>query len=66
MKWVKLGCLVVGTLVKTPDGSRYLMSEDDLLKELSECFTQFDPVSRGPLSDITSADTFLVEWKPRV
>lgn len=44
MKWVKLGCLILCTLVKTPDGTRFLMNEDDFLKDLSECIAQFDPV----------------------
>ena len=58
-KWVKLGCLILSTLVKTPDGSRFLLNEDDFLKDLSECFAQFDPVSISPLGLI---DAKCFQW----
>jgi hypothetical protein len=41
------------------------MSEDDFLKDLSECFALFDPVSRI-LFSLAMADAFLVEWKSRI
>ncbi|KIM25763.1 hypothetical protein M408DRAFT_203761 [Serendipita vermifera MAFF 305830] len=50
-KWVKLGCLILSTLVKTQDGSRFLLNEDDFLKDLSECFAHFDPWNGNPAYD---------------
>lgn len=43
-RWVRLGCSLLTTLLASPDGIRFLASEDDLLKQLVKCFAQLDPV----------------------
>jgi rapamycin-insensitive companion of mTOR len=44
MRWVKLGCTLLTTLLASPDGQRFLASEDGLLKQLTRSFAQLDPV----------------------
>lgn len=44
MRWVKLGCTLLTTLLASSDGQRFLSSEDDLLKQLTKSFAQLDPV----------------------
>jgi rapamycin-insensitive companion of mTOR len=44
MRWVKLGCTLLTTLLASPDGRRFLSTEDDLLKQLTRSFAQLDPV----------------------
>jgi large subunit ribosomal protein L17e len=44
MRWVKLGCTLLTTLLASPDGRRFLATEDDLLKQLTRSFAQLDPV----------------------
>lgn len=44
LRWVKLGCTLLTTLLASPDGRRFLTSEDDLLKQLTRSFAQLDPV----------------------
>jgi rapamycin-insensitive companion of mTOR len=44
LRWVKLGCTLLTTLLASPDGRRFLVSEDDLLKQLTRSFAQLDPV----------------------
>lgn len=43
-RWVKLGCTLLTTLLASPDGQRFLGSEDDLLKQITRSFAQLDPV----------------------
>ncbi|KAF8501078.1 Rapamycin-insensitive companion of mTOR, N-term-domain-containing protein, partial [Russula emetica] len=51
LRWVKLGCTLLTTLLASPDGRRFLASEDDLLKELTRSFAQLDPFNGAPESD---------------
>lgn len=44
-RWVKLGCSLMSTLMASPDGVRFLSTEDPLLKQLTKSFAQLDPVS---------------------
>jgi rapamycin-insensitive companion of mTOR len=44
MRWVKLGCTLLTTLLASPDGRRFLSTDDDLLKQLTKSFAQLDPV----------------------
>lgn len=44
MRWVKLGCTLLTTLLASSDGQRFLSLEDDLLKQLTRSFAQLDPV----------------------
>ncbi|CAE6461428.1 unnamed protein product [Rhizoctonia solani] len=44
-RYIKLGCTLMTTLISTPDGQRYLMTEDTLLKQIVECLEQIDPLS---------------------
>lgn len=43
-KWVKLGCTLMTTMLVNPEGVRYL-SEDRLLAQLVDCFSNIDEVS---------------------
>lgn len=43
-KWVQLACGLIGTMLATPEGLKYL-GEDKLLKQLSECFVELETVS---------------------
>lgn len=47
MKFVKLACTTITTLLANPDGVRYLL-EDKLLRQIAECLIQLDPVSAPP------------------
>ncbi|GAB1520827.1 hypothetical protein RhiTH_003915 [Rhizoctonia solani] len=47
-RYIKLGCTLMTTLISTPDGQRYLMTEDTLLKQIVECLEQIDPLSGAP------------------
>lgn len=44
MKWVRLGCALLTTLVASPDGVRYLSTEDVFLQQIVWGFSQLDPV----------------------
>jgi rapamycin-insensitive companion of mTOR len=45
LRWVRLGCSLLTTLVASPDGLRFLSFEDDFLKQIVKSFAQLDPVS---------------------
>ncbi|KAI0052718.1 hypothetical protein FA95DRAFT_1553382 [Auriscalpium vulgare] len=51
MRWVRLGCTLLTTLMASPDGQRFLSSEDDLLKQITRSFAQLDPFNGTPESD---------------
>ncbi|WVR08773.1 hypothetical protein IAU60_005831 [Kwoniella sp. DSM 27419] len=40
-KWVKLGCSMISTMLSSPEGIRFI-TEDKLMKQLLECFTELD------------------------
>lgn len=44
MKWVKLGCSLLTTLMSGSEGVRYLGSEDQLVSQIVRGFAQLDPV----------------------
>jgi rapamycin-insensitive companion of mTOR len=44
-RWVRLGCSLLTTLMASPDGLRFLSTEDDFLKQIVKSFAQLDPVS---------------------
>jgi rapamycin-insensitive companion of mTOR len=66
LRWVRLGCLILNTLIKSADGIRFLASEDDLLKELSECFAQFDPVCPISIDMTVTYLVVIVEWQSSI
>ena len=45
LRWVKLGCTLLTTLLASLDGRRFLATEDEFLKQLRMSFAQLDPVS---------------------
>ncbi|KAL4262714.1 RICTOR family protein [Pleurotus pulmonarius] len=51
MKWVRLGCALLTTLVTNPDGVRYLSTEDVFLQQIVWGFSQLDPFNGPPDSD---------------
>ncbi|KAI0061413.1 hypothetical protein BV25DRAFT_1900415 [Artomyces pyxidatus] len=51
MRWVRLGCTLLTTLLASADGQRFLSSEDDLLKQVTRSFAQLDPFNGTPESD---------------
>jgi hypothetical protein len=44
VKWVKLGCSLLSTLMSSSEGVRYLGNEDQLLSQIVRGFAQLDPV----------------------
>ena len=44
IKWVRLGCSLMTTLIASPDGVRYLATEDQFLAQIVKSFAQLDPV----------------------
>ena len=46
LKWVKLGCTLITTLIANPDGLKFLEKEDELLPQISKCFAQLEPVRK--------------------
>ncbi|QRV92421.1 STE16 protein [Ceratobasidium sp. AG-Ba] len=46
-RYIKLGCTLMTTFISTPEGLKYLQSEDPLLKQIVECLEQIDPLSAG-------------------
>ncbi|KAF8890018.1 Rapamycin-insensitive companion of mTOR, N-term-domain-containing protein [Gymnopilus junonius] len=50
-RWVRLACSVLTTLMATPDGVRYLATEDQFLAEIVKGFAQLDPFNGVPDSD---------------
>ena len=45
LKWIRLGCLLLTTLMANADGVRYLETEDELLPQIVKGLRQLDPVS---------------------
>lgn len=45
-KWVRLGCMLMTTMLVNPEGVRYL-SEDRLLWQLADCLNNIDEVSKA-------------------
>lgn len=43
-RYVRVGCALIHTLLQTPDGVKFLL-ENKLLRQLTECLAQLDPVS---------------------
>ncbi|KAL5482443.1 hypothetical protein ACEPAI_9037 [Sanghuangporus weigelae] len=44
LKWVKLGCTLLTTLMANPDGVRYLATDDEFLPQIVKGFRQLDPL----------------------
>ncbi|KAG9079106.1 hypothetical protein FS749_008827, partial [Ceratobasidium sp. UAMH 11750] len=42
-RYIKLGCMLMTTFIATPEGLRYLQTEDPLLRQIVECLEQVDP-----------------------
>lgn len=42
-RWVKLGCILLRTLLANPEGIRFL-TEDKLLSQMADCFNDIDEV----------------------
>ncbi|KAH0832008.1 Rapamycin-insensitive companion of mTOR, N-term-domain-containing protein [Lanmaoa asiatica] len=51
LRWVRLGCNLLTTLLASPDGVRFLMTEDDFLNQIVKSFAQLDPFNGTPESD---------------
>ncbi|KIY45635.1 hypothetical protein FISHEDRAFT_66904 [Fistulina hepatica ATCC 64428] len=43
MRWVRLGCSLLVTFMASPDGVRYLATEDVFLTQIVKSFAQLDP-----------------------
>ncbi|KAJ7644182.1 Rapamycin-insensitive companion of mTOR, N-term-domain-containing protein [Roridomyces roridus] len=50
-RWLKLGCSLLTTLTASPDGVRYLSTEDPFLPQIMKCFAQLDPSNAALDSD---------------
>ncbi|KXN88287.1 Protein ste16 [Leucoagaricus sp. SymC.cos] len=51
VKWVKLGCSLLTTLMSSGEGVRYLGTDDQLLSQVVKGFAQLDPFNGPPDSD---------------
>ncbi|KAH7923835.1 hypothetical protein BV22DRAFT_1035895 [Leucogyrophana mollusca] len=61
LRWVRLGCQLLTTLLASPDGIRFLSSEDDFLKQILQCFAQLDPLNGTSDSDPIFSKTRLAQ-----
>ncbi|KAF9077790.1 Rapamycin-insensitive companion of mTOR, N-term-domain-containing protein [Rhodocollybia butyracea] len=43
LRWVRLGCSLLTTLMASQDGIRYLALEDQFMPQIVKCFAQLDP-----------------------
>lgn len=59
-KYIKFGCLLLNTLLANPDGVKYL-TESKLLRQLSECLAQMDPMNHVTASDLMFSKARLEE-----
>ncbi|KAF8578071.1 hypothetical protein K439DRAFT_1395907 [Ramaria rubella] len=50
LRWVRLGCTLLVTLLSNADGQRFL-SEDPFLLQIVGCFAQLDPSNGNSISD---------------
>ncbi|EIN12989.1 hypothetical protein PUNSTDRAFT_97994 [Punctularia strigosozonata HHB-11173 SS5] len=50
-RWVKLGCSLLTTLMASPDGQRFLSTEDPFLRDIVKAFAQLDPFNGTPEID---------------
>ena len=63
MRWVKLGCNLLTTLMANPDGVRYLGNDDELLPQIVKSFDQLHPVSsHRKVVCCMISDLSLVSW----
>ncbi len=44
LRWARLGCSLLTTLLASPDGMRFLSTEDQFLTQIVKSFAQLDPV----------------------
>ncbi|KAL1745112.1 Rapamycin-insensitive companion of mTOR, N-term-domain-containing protein [Schizophyllum fasciatum] len=51
LKWVRLGCSLLNTLMSTAEGVRYLSNEDQFLTQIVKAFAQLDPFNGMTDSD---------------
>ncbi|KAG8706670.1 hypothetical protein FRC08_000920, partial [Ceratobasidium sp. 394] len=58
-RYIKLGCMLMTTFIATPEGLRYLQTEDPLLRQIVECLEQVDPLS-GAAAPASAASSDLV------
>ena len=54
-KWIRLGCSLLNTLMKSPEGVKYLSTEDQFLSQIVKAFAQLDPVSLRECSCSTAS-----------
>ncbi|KAI0087847.1 Rapamycin-insensitive companion of mTOR, N-term-domain-containing protein [Irpex rosettiformis] len=50
MRWVKLGCTLMNTLLSSPEGIRFL-GEDDFMSQIVKSFAQLDPLNATQTED---------------
>ncbi|KAH7098966.1 Rapamycin-insensitive companion of mTOR, N-term-domain-containing protein [Auriculariales sp. MPI-PUGE-AT-0066] len=46
LRWVKLGCMLMTTLLSNQDGVRFLTTDDPMLRQIMDAFNEIDP-TRG-------------------
>ncbi|KAJ4465087.1 Rapamycin-insensitive companion of mTOR, N-term-domain-containing protein [Lentinula lateritia] len=51
LRWVRLGCSLLTTLLAGQDGIRYLSSEDPFMSQIVKCFAQLDPFNSQAAPD---------------
>ncbi|KAL0961199.1 hypothetical protein HGRIS_006168 [Hohenbuehelia grisea] len=61
VKWIRLGCALLTTLLSNADGVRYLATEDVFLQQIVWGFSQLDPFNGPPDSDPIFSKTRIAE-----
>lgn len=51
LRWARLGCSLLTTLLASPDGMRFLSTEDQFLTQIVKSFAQLDPFNGLPDQD---------------
>ncbi|KAJ4482113.1 Rapamycin-insensitive companion of mTOR, N-term-domain-containing protein [Lentinula aciculospora] len=51
LRWVRLGCSLLTTLMANQDGVRYLSLEDPFMGQIVKCFAQLDPFNSQAAPD---------------
>ncbi|THH20076.1 hypothetical protein EW146_g1188 [Bondarzewia mesenterica] len=59
LRWVRLGCTLLTTLMASSDGQRFLSSEDDFMKQIVRSFAQLDPKHKEGIEFVFG---LIIEW----
>lgn len=64
LRWTRLACSLLTTLTSTSDGIAFL-AQDRLLRQIAECLSQLDPVSKRQRASQNLALSAFAELRQR-